>query len=219
MPPIRPARALFQSLESRLHLDAGVLDPAFGDEGVAAIAADTSSARLTDVAITPDGRIVMTGTSRGDGTLNVARFHANGVLDPTFGDGGRATSQIGGDALVLAAAVQPDHKIVVVGQRDEQYFVLRYNTNGKHDRTFGDGGIVRRTFGQNVSEARDVVILDSGSIVVAGNATQANGSTAAGLARFEPDGSIDQRFGENGTVVTKFGPLLGDVPSLFVNRT
>src|SRR5688572_15176462 len=217
MPPTRPSRATLQTLERRALLSAGDIDTSFGDDGVASPAL-AIEAELTDVALTPDGRIVVTGTSQSDGTLNVARFHANGALDPTFGSGGRATSQIG-SAQAFAAAVQPDHKIVVVGRRGREYFVLRYNTNGKHDRTFGDGGIVRRTFGQNVSEARDVVILDSGSIVVAGNATQANGSTAAGLARFEPDGSIDQRFGENGTVVTKFGPLLGDVPSLFVNRT
>ena len=218
MPPIRSTRAAFQRLEARLHLDAGVIDTSFGDDGVAAVPVAVGGAELTDVALTPDGRIVVTGTTSADGTLSVTRFHANGTLDPTFGNGGRATSRIGGDAEVLAAAVQPDHKIVVVGRREQQYFVLRYNTNGKHDRTFGDGGIVRRTFGQNVSEARDVAILDDGSILVAGNARQANGSTAAGVARFEPDGSIDERFGDDGTVVTKFDRLLGDTPSVFVNR-
>ena len=206
-----------QILESRRLFAAGAIDTSFGDDGVASIRANASEARLTDVAVTPDGRVVVTGTTKSDGTLNVARFRADGSLDPTFGAGGRATSRIG-SAQVRAVAVQPDHKIVVVGSRGQDYFVLRYNTNGKHDRTFGDGGIVRRTFGQAVSEARDVAILDDGSILVAGTARQANGSTAAGVARFESDGSVDERFGDQGTVVTKFGTPLGDAPSVFVNR-
>ena len=207
-----------ESLEFRRFLHAGVIDTSFGDDGVASIAADVSGPVLTDVAVTPDGRIVVTGTSQSDGTLNVARFHADGALDPTFGDGGRAASRIGGSAQVRAAAVQPDHKIIVVGSRGQDYFVLRYNTNGKHDRTFGDGGLARGSFGTSVSEARDVAIRDDGSILIAGTARQANGSTAVGLARFDSDGSIDDRFGDNGTVVTKFGTLLGDAPSVFANR-
>src|SRR5688572_8920558 len=215
MPPTPLARPTFQPLEPRTLLNAGVIDTSFGFSGVASVPAEVGG--LSDVAVTPDGRIVTTGAVPIDGTLNVARFHANGELDPTFGNGGRATSQIG-SAQVLAAAVQPDHRIVVVGRRDQEYFVLRYNTNGKHDRTFGDGGLVRRTFGQNRSAANDVVILDNGSILVAGTAIQANGSIAAGVARFEPNGSIDERFGNNGTVVTKFGAALSDAPNVSVNR-
>ena len=217
MPPTPYTAPVLQDLESRRFLSAGAIDISFGNDGLASIRANASDARLSDVAVTPDGRIVVTGTTAADGTLNVARFRVDGSLDPTFGVNGRATSRIG-SAQVRAVAVQPDHRIVAVGSRGQDYFVLRYNTNGKHDRTFGDGGLVRRTFAQAVSEARDVTILDDGSILVAGTARQANGSTAAGVARFKSDGSADDRFGDNGTVVTKFGTLLGDAPSVFVNR-
>src|SRR6187402_520864 len=91
----RHTYALLESLESRRLLRAGVIDTSFGDDGVASLSADASPAELTDAVVTPDGRIVVTGTSRSNGTLNVARFHANGEFDPTFGNGGRVTSRIG----------------------------------------------------------------------------------------------------------------------------
>jgi len=118
----------------RLLLAAGLIDISFAN-ALATLTVRTAEAQMTDLAMTPDGRIVATGSSA-SGLLTVARFHADGSLDPTFGDNGRATSRIG-EAEVLAAAVQPDHQIVVAGQRDQEFFLLRYRINGKHDRFAG----------------------------------------------------------------------------------
>jgi uncharacterized delta-60 repeat protein len=216
-PPEHRLVSHFQTLERRVMLNAGALDTAFGDMGLVAIPAAATEARLTDLAVMEDGRFVMTGTSEG-GVLTVMRFHPDGTPDNSFGDGGRAVSQLGGNSQALGVAIQPDNRIIAVGLRGTDYFVLRYQTNGKHDRTFGDGGLVSRTFNVNVSEARGVEVLDDGSIVVAGNARLANGSTAAAVARFDSAGRLDPRFGSNGSVITKFSIPLNNQDSFTVNR-
>ena len=63
MPPTPPTRPIVHELEPRWMLHAGVLDTAFGEDGVASLPTGSSSARLSDVATTPDGRIVMTGST------------------------------------------------------------------------------------------------------------------------------------------------------------
>src|SRR5207249_3809438 len=117
-----------------------------------------------------------------------------------------ATSLLGGSAEALAVAIQSDLKTVVVGQRGDKFFVLRYRSDGKHDKTFGNGGLITGRFGETgISRATGVVIDSDGGIVIAGDARGANGTRSVALARFDSDGSVDRTF----------GPALGGVGSSF----
>src|SRR5689334_18924613 len=79
---------------------------------------------------------------------------AAGDLDPTFGTAGTVMTDISRSTdLANAVAVQPDGKLVVVGQTykhndysTEDFVVTRYNPNGTLDSTFGSGGRVRTDF-------------------------------------------------------------------------
>ena len=59
-----------------------------------------------DIALQPDGKIVVAGNAQGaDGTVSefaVARFNANGTLDGSFGAGGKVTTNFVG---VMAGGV------------------------------------------------------------------------------------------------------------------
>ena len=73
---------------------------------------------------------------------------AAGDLDPTFGNAGRVvTSFPGGLDTANDIAVQSDGKIVVAGSSGSDFAVVRYNTNGTLDVTFGVGGRVRVRLG------------------------------------------------------------------------
>lgn len=211
-----------ESLESRTLLSGGgEIDAAFGDDGVVAIAATASNSQLTDLAVMSDGRFVMTGTSTpvsGGNQLTVRRFNPDGSPDTSFGTNGAATSVIGGNAQVFGVAIQPDNEIIVCGSTGNNYFLLRYLTNGKHDKTFGNGGLVSTNFNANRSVGRGVVINDDGTIVVGGTAGLANGSTAVGLAKYSSTGSIVQSFGSFGTLVTKFSFSISGVDTFSVTR-
>lgn len=105
---------------ARYDLD-GSLDPTFGGGGTGIVHSDFSggqeSVRAIVIEPVDGGRIVVGGALSGD--FLVARYTAAGALDTTFGTRrapGRVTTDIGGDDLVYALAVQPaDLKVVAVG--------------------------------------------------------------------------------------------------------
>ncbi len=181
------------------------LDPAFGTQG------RTSTERFggdrSAMALQPDGRIVMVGGTFTDFIL--ARFDANGNLDPTFGDGGLVTTDMIPDQQeeALAVVVQPDGRIVVAGYSgfDATVALARYEPDGSLDATFGVDG---RVTGQVSGRVYAVTLQPDGAIVVAGEAAVADSDTDYSdllLARFLPDGTLDPTFGDNGRVSTDVG--------------
>jgi uncharacterized delta-60 repeat protein len=128
--------------------------------------------------------------------FGVARYTANGSLDPTFGGGGLVATVSGVPSGVL---IQLDGKIIVVGNGFQGgAVVVRYNSNGSLDPTFGSGGEIDNP---NTLAAGVLVQLD-GKIVVVGSAiVRANpdGTVVVGstIERYNPDGSPDTPFNTN----------------------
>jgi len=90
----------------------GALDPTFGAGGVLA---DASEYVITDIARTPDDKIVGVGST--GYALIIERFDGDGTHDPTFGNGGEVETTLEGfidypEDLVIA----PDGKIAVTGE-------------------------------------------------------------------------------------------------------
>jgi uncharacterized delta-60 repeat protein len=69
-----------------------------------------------------------------------------GALDPTFGTGGKVTTIFSNSVIPADVALQTDGKILVAGGFDnvsiatEAFGVVRYNSNGSIDTTFGTKG-------------------------------------------------------------------------------
>ena len=193
----------------------GALDRTFGRKGQVStyFGRDTNGAYA--VAIQPDGRIVAAGVASGGAAatgIAVARYNANGGLDPTFGDGGKVVTDFAGSlALASAILIQPDGKIVVAGQRTPMssyadFLLVRYTTSGALDQTFGNGGSVSTDFQPDWSDiAFGVALAPGGKIVAAGWGLPqgAGGPGVIDLARYNPDGSLDTSFGQGGTVVSR----------------
>ena len=138
---------------------------------------------------------------------------ADGDLDPLFGSGGMVMTDIGKSTdLAEAVAIQADGKLVVVGTTyknndfsNEDFVVTRYNTDGTLDITFGNQGKVRTDFPGLAAVPSSVVIQPDGKIVVAGGAFPL--FTFLGdfkVVRYNPNGSLDQSFGDGGIVTTIF---------------
>ena len=73
-------------------------------------------------------------------------------------------------------ALQKDGKIVVAGYAVKNsgtgydFACVRYNTDGKVDQSFGDGGKVMTSVGQGDGKANAVAVQSDGKIIVAGSA-------------------------------------------------
>jgi uncharacterized delta-60 repeat protein len=142
--------------------------------------------------------------------LEVRLTPSAGALDPGFGTGGQVLTPIGGNASASALAVQPDGKTIVVGTTDAgggglNFALARYNADGTLDTSFSFDGIVATDFAGTNEIANAVALQPDGKIVVAGfteSASVVNDDVA--VARYNPDGTLDNGFGTNGKVTTDF---------------
>jgi uncharacterized delta-60 repeat protein len=178
----------------------GSLDSGFGSGGKVTTdfgGFDAGSATV----IQPDGRIVAAGRT-GGGDFALARYNANGSLDPTFGIGGKVTTDFGGFDGALGVALQADGRIVAAGGGGpaSDFVVARYNGDGTLDSSFGSGGIVTTDLGP-FEAATAVVVQIDGKIVATGSTSSGNFA----LVRYTANGSLDGSFGSGGIVTTNFG--------------
>jgi len=137
---------------------------------------------------------------------------APGDLDITFGGSGKVTTAFSGFGdQANAVAIQADGKIITAGSTrvdntglNSLFALVRYNTDGTLDTTFGTAGKVTTEFGvaAEVEEARGIALQSDGKIVVAGHRATGRGDSFA-LARYNSDGTLDGTFG-GGQVSTAF---------------
>ncbi len=137
---------------------------------------------------------------------------AAGDLDPTFGTGGTVTTAIGPEAESAdAVEVQPDGRLVATGfsynGTDNDFALVRYNSDGSLDTSFGGTGKVTTAIGGSTDQAHGLALQADGKIVVAGESEgdTANPGFDIALARYNSDGTLDPSFGGDGKVVTQLG--------------
>lgn len=142
-------------------------------------------------------------------TLNVLAQPA-GTLDPTFGNGGKVVTSITpGQDKSYGVAIQTDGKIIVAGHSTstvtgKDFAVVRYNTNGSLDNTFGNNGVVTSDLQTGSDDvAYSIALQTDGKIVLAGYSDNGSNKDAA-LVRYNNDGTLDNTFGNNGIVLTDF---------------
>src|SRR5213082_1116202 len=210
----------------------GDLDPTFGTDGKVLTDFDHSTDIAYAVAVQTDGKLVVIGTTYinndfSDEDFAVARYNPDGTLDETFGVGGKVQTDFPDLAAVASSVViQPDGKIVVAGGAFPlftfagDFKVVRYNSNGSLDTSFGDGGIVTTTFPEG-SYAFDVALQADGKIIAAGTVfvdfnPGESSNTDFALARYNPDGTPDATFGNGGQVSTDFVGLEDDAFSVLI---
>jgi len=158
------------------------------------------------VAIQSDGKIVVAGGSYSFATTTdfaLARYNPNGLLDQSFGTGGKVVTplSINGD-VIWDIVVQPDDKIVVGGSVvifvDGIYYsyfaLMRYEPNGQIDTSFGTNGKVITSISGN-DTVRALRIQSDGKIVAAGFT-----AVGIGVVRYNPNGSLDVSFSDDGIV-------------------
>lgn len=180
----------------------GSLDSTFGTGGMVVFDSlrggwDT----FYDVAIQGDGKILASGEASfpdalAFGDVLLLRLLADGTPDATFGDQGVVffgeRSQSSGRSLAL----QPDGKILVAGARyfgqvdpETPTLILRYNSSGTLDQTFGVAGVATAPGDSCVALA----LQSDGKIVGIGR----YGNSAL-LVRFDQNGLLDKTFSGNG---------------------
>lgn len=203
----------------------GQLDSTFANGGIFRHTLSPVTDRLNGIAVQADGKIVAAGAVN-VGTQDLAwavmRLNPNGTLDPSFGTNGIVTTNFFASLdEATEVAIRPDGKIVATGWVTRggvndgisyDFAVAQYLPNGTLDPSFGTNGTTFADFGRG-DLAQTSVLQPDGKIVLAGFV--AVQTTAIhydfGLARFDPNGSLDLTFGTGGKVIT---PIRNDLDEL-----
>jgi len=191
----------------------GDLDTSFDTDGI--VITDLQGILTTDmaeaVAVQPDGKILMAGTS-GTDKFALARYLTTGSLDIGFGNGGVTITTLPGlGGMAHDMVLQPDGKILLSGiGNGGEFAVVRYLANGTLDTSFGTLGIASITIGTGSATANAMALQADGKIVVVGHTDVGGGAIDFAVARFNTDGSLDTSFDSDGKVTTPLVALVQD---------
>ena len=145
----------------------------------------------------PDGKVLIGGTFTNVNDLPrhaVARLNPDGFLDRSFMEGQSGTSaETYPEGTVFALALQRDGKVLVGGGFTNlnglaRSRIARLNEDGELDSTFQDGLV-----GAD-SSVLSIAVQSDGKVVIGGQFSAVNGVTRAGVARLNPDGTLDDTF-------------------------
>lgn len=184
----------------------GDLDPTFGTGGRVIVDIENDNDLPVGMHLQPDGKIIVGRSNKAENDdFSVLRFNPDGSPDTSFGTDGRSSLDIPetkGTTQVLLR--QPDGKIVAAGetlasvsQATPRLGLVRYLENGSPDPTFGNGGVAIQSDDVRYEWVTSIALQPDGRLLVAGNVRRTARREIV-VARFEPDGSLDRSFGEDG---------------------
>jgi uncharacterized delta-60 repeat protein len=210
----------------------GSLDTSFGNNGVVATPCDADM-RATASALLPNGDILVAGIAtpftngQSHGSeFALAEYTPAGVEVAGFGDNGDVVSSFStisgtlSNDVAHAIAVSPSGDIYVAGSSDaggngQQFAIAAYKPDGTLDTSFNGTGRVLLAFPGGNANIAALAVQSNGRIVAAGSASN-NGVGSVALARFLPNGSLDQTFGKKGTVTMSPGGVNDGASSLAI---
>jgi uncharacterized delta-60 repeat protein len=162
---------------------------------------------MAALAVQSDGKIINAGGSTFPGAykFSMLRCATNGALDNSFGSFGKVATSLPNetDAIGYGMTLQPDHKIILAGLAANapayqyQLALVRYNTNGTLDASFGTGGAAIASIGLANSYVYTVALQSDGKIVTACRAQNGPFYKFA-VARFLTNGALDSNYGFGG---------------------
>jgi len=142
-------------------------------------------------------------------TVNVAPGNTpalSGTLDTAYNHSGVVQLDLGGDEYAAASVVQPDGKLVVLGDDGVDVLLVRLNLDGSLDHGFAGNGIARIDVGGGNDRASDLAIDPYGRLLVTGRGV-IGGLPQTFVLRVMPDGTLDSSFGLSGVTVSPLSTL------------
>jgi len=187
----------------------GSLDITFNNDGIFTYDFGNSD-NMNDVKIQPDQKIVCTGIAfdaNYNSTLTVMRLNQNGTLDNNFGVNGVFSFINGYDSYGYDSQILDGGKILVAGIAAVNFnpykiLLVRINSNGTLDTSFGNSGFTLTDFSPADNFAYGLAVQADGKIVIAGEMTDTvNYQSNPTMVRFDSNGFVDSTFGVNGQLL------------------
>lgn len=191
----------------------GTYDSSFNDDGLLEIVFDSAHQYYVSSAIQSDGKIISVGRVGTVSNRNIllVRVNSDGTIDNTFGTNGKFYLHIKYLENFYSAqkiTLQEDDKILISGYADffnsyyYDFYVLKLNTDGSVDSSFGENGITIVDFGYR-DFGRSLALNTDGSIILTGYIHDVDNQhdTRFAICKLKSNGSLDSSFGVNGKSV------------------
>jgi uncharacterized delta-60 repeat protein len=186
----------------------GSLDTSFDSDGKVVTAIESYEDMARAMVIQTDGKTVVAGYSftGSNYDFSLVRYNTDGSLDTSFdGDGKLTTAVQSGADVAYAVALQADGKILAAGysysSSNEDFAVVRYNTNGSLDTSFGFFGKVTNSVLTSHDRICSVAVQTDGKILAGGYSRNGSYYDFA-LARYNTNGTLDTSFDGDGKLTT-----------------
>jgi uncharacterized delta-60 repeat protein len=190
-------------------------DPGFGNNGLVTsnFGQASISKGITSLALQDDGKIVASGfyypnATGGNNEISLVRYNTDGSIDSSFGENGSTLLPIGlmGSGTPSMVRIQTNGKIIVFATAaNHNLAILRLNSDGSPDSTFGDLGTVTITFGTGFQLSAYSLELQTDDKIVIASSLVAGQNQDILVGRLNADGSIDEFFGNMGYASINFG--------------
>lgn len=192
----------------------GELDAAFGENGIFVLDIEDGNESPRQAVELEDGTVVISGyTGNLEGVVVpvLVKLDDSGELVEDFGDGGIASAE-------LLPAVSEAYE---VGRQGDDFIITgygraaegekvdliaaRFTGEGELDEEFGEDGLVRIDIAGEDDRGRDLVVLDSGNILIAGSGKPSAAQMNGLLVMLTPDGELEESFGRDGIYQVNLG--------------
>lgn len=184
----------------------GQFDNTFYGGGINVFDIGTEDDEALDIKVRTGNRLLVMGktyTNRTKYEVSLLALKANGTKDSSFGfNGVRVSSVSAGDDVAYKMALQPDNKILCVGNSGNSVMVLRYKPNGNADSSFGTNGKVITDIASPQCQVNSVLLQQAGGIVISGYAMK-DSVTHFFAMRLLQNGVVDSSFANKGYLYKK----------------
>ncbi|MBP2619265.1 T9SS type A sorting domain-containing protein [Chryseobacterium jejuense] len=169
--------------------------------------AEASNSYYNNIVQHSDGSLYFTYIKESATTeVVLSRLNANGTVDTSFGFNGEVSIPYISSGYPSTLKKQADGKLVMLGFYEDGTAITRILPNGQIDSSFGTNGTAKIPYiGMSLNVDSFGFHLQNNKIIVYGNAFDSNYHLLdhSLVYRLNENGSIDQTFGNNGSINTK----------------
>jgi uncharacterized delta-60 repeat protein len=191
----------------------GNIDYSFAESGIAEISLGDGDEFANAILCLPDKDILIAGSSVNGAFL--ARYDLNGDPDLTFGTNGIIMTDFGtNENENYAITIQSDGKIVVAGvsgtnaqNANGNYGLVRYNSNGTIDETFGINGKITLDLSNGYNDVAFAVKVQSDGKLVAAGISHNGSYYNISLARFNSEITDIEKITKNNSICVYPNPV------------
>lgn len=186
----------------------GSPDPNFGNNGIVTEYFDGSNCEAQVIFQQHDSKILLGGKLNND--FAVVRYNHFGMLDTTFANGGKFSTNVANAYQLNAIAELKDNTIILAGyglylgnQDCSPYYrnlLVGLTQDGVLSGDFSTSGYNQYLAGSCVSEANNLLIQSDNKILVGGSGGEpfGNGPYKLTLSRLDEHGILDESIGDDG---------------------